>query len=409
MNLKSEGGLTLVEVVVIVLCVLAGLLVLTALPGAAPGAAMSANWMSVGTRGKDIYVAITGANTEREALGLPPIWPREPDPAADTNAADRALFSVTNSTDYFRVLYDEKNLGTPQWAPHVSGFDYGKLAGVGVPACPDGHVLRADNNMWTVAKNVRDDMSDLIPVLITRNIDASSLAAKVDELDFEEKTLRFDPGWPTPFGDKSFVMVRKSGAISKHRSKYVAWGFVYANQTFDTASTTDGAVAPPLKYLTPTREVTPGEQAYKEGAEIAYRLAGGRLGIARQGLRLRMTAMKKVGSFLLVVAMVFLAVFGMRYAIGAPDRRKYLTSGPVVGVWLCGYLSVACYFVGMAGERDACGLGFVLAALLAQAVGIGLARVFQRHNPVARRWQIGCLLVPLWLMFALVFLLIGAM
>lgn len=408
MNVKSASGLTLVELIVVVVCVVVGALVLVGLGGAA-GSAMSARMTAVGMRGKDIFVSITGANVEREALGQPPLWPREIDPNIDTNAADRALFSVTNSTDYFRVLYDEKNLGTPQWAPQVEGFNYGKLAGAWVSACPDGHVLTADNNMWTIAKNVRADMSDLIPVLITRNIDASSLAAKVDEQDLEEKTLRFDPGWQTPFGDRFFVMIRKGGAISKHRSKYVAWSVVYANQTFDAASTINGVVAPPLKYLTPSREITPGERAYKEGAEIAYRLAGGQLGIAKQELRMRMTAVKEVGPVLFVVAMVFLAVFGVRYAIGAPDRRKHLTSWPVVGVWLCGYLSVACYFVGMAGEKDACWQGFVLAALLAQVVGIGLARVFQRHNPAARRWQIGCLLVPLWLMLALVILLIGAM
>jgi len=63
-----------------------------------------------------------------------------------------------------------------------------------VPVCPDGHRLAAANNIWTVAKNLRGDMPDLIPVLITRNVEASSLAAKVGEQDLKEKTVRFDPG-----------------------------------------------------------------------------------------------------------------------------------------------------------------------------------------------------------------------
>jgi len=97
------------------------------------------------------------------------------------------------------------------------------------------------------------------PLLITRNIDASSLAARTTEQSLEAKSLRFDPVWKTPFGRKGYLLIRKGGAIFKaRRPKYMTWGIVYQNQVFDTSRMPDGRAAPPLKYLTPTREVVPG-------------------------------------------------------------------------------------------------------------------------------------------------------
>ena len=62
-----------------------------------------------------------------------------------------------------------------------------------------------------------------------------------------------------PFGSKGYVLIRKGGAIFNARPKYMSWGVVYQNHAFDTSRTPDGRAAPPLKDLTPTREVVPGE------------------------------------------------------------------------------------------------------------------------------------------------------
>ena len=213
---------------------------------------------AVGTRGRDIYVAIERANAERVPLGLPPLWPRDFDPAVDTNREAFADLDFDTSTAYFKWLIDEPHLDTPQWSPHVAGVDYSKFAGAGIHVCTNKN-LTADQNFWVVAKNVRPDMDDIVPVLVTRNIDASSLVARVVEGDFKTNSLRFDPAWKTPFGSKGFVLIRKGGAIFKARSKYMTWGIVYQNQVFDTSRTPDGRTAPPVKYLTPTREIVPGE------------------------------------------------------------------------------------------------------------------------------------------------------
>lgn len=256
MRLTSRSGLTLVELVVVIVI----LMLLASFPlGHPSNAAMSANMTAVGMRGKDIWVAITGANTEREALGQPPIWPRDFDPSVDTNAEELAQLDFDNSTDYFRWLHDEVRRNTTNGSPQAVGFDYSKLAGAGVSACPGGsQELTAANNMWAIAKNVRHDMHDIVPVLITRNVDASSLAARVGEQELREKTLRFDPCWKTPFSDKGLVIIRKGGAIFKARAKCMGYRVVYCNTGFDTTVTTNGVTAPPLKYLTPDREVVPG-------------------------------------------------------------------------------------------------------------------------------------------------------
>jgi hypothetical protein len=250
MNLKSAGGLTLVELIVVIVILL---FLASSIEVCPSSAVMQANMTAVGARGKDIWVAVTRENAEREALGLPPLWPRDFDPAVDTNADEFARLDFNNSTDYFMWLYENRLTVTNR-----VGFDYSRLAGAGVSACSDDKRLSAANNMWIVAKNVRDDMDDIVPVLITRNIDASSLAARVSVPDLKEKALRFDPGWKTPFSDKGFVMIRKGGAIFKARSKCTTYRVVYAGRVFDTALTTNGVVAPPLKYLTPDREVVPG-------------------------------------------------------------------------------------------------------------------------------------------------------
>ena len=256
MRWKSASGLTLVELLVIVALLL---FLFLCLPFWTPSnSVMQANMTAVGVRGRDIFVAIERANAERVPLGLPPLWPRDFDPAVDTNREALAELDLDSSTAYFKWLIDEPHLDTPQWTPRVTGVDYSKFAGAGVPACA-GRILTETNNLWTVAKNVRPDMDDIVPVLVTRNIDASSLAARVVEGDFKTKSLRFDPAWKTPFSDKGYVMIRKGGAVFKARYKYMTWGVVYQNQVFDTSRTPDGRVVPPLKYLTPTREIVAGE------------------------------------------------------------------------------------------------------------------------------------------------------
>jgi len=401
MNLKSASGFTLVELIVVVIVLFGLASVLIPCTSNAP---LQANMTAVGTRGRDIYVAIEGANTEREALGLPPIWPRDFDAAVDTNAEELARLDFKNSTDYFRWLHDANLGNTTNGSHRAEGFNYFKLAGAGVPKCADGQPLSAANNMWIVAKNVRPDMGDIVPVLVTRNIDASSLAASMTDRDFK-KTMRFDPTWGKPFSDKGFVLVRKGGAIFKPRPKYMSWRVVYMNQAFDTTRTQDGQVAPPLKYLTPTREVVLGDKAYENGAAIAYRMAGGWWG------QFKRTA-NHAGEGLLPalrVAIFLAPVYLVCFVRGHTNRKKEgllpPTSRPVMCVWICHFLAVTFYVVGSVGAAGDESWVYAVAAFVAQAVGVGLVLVFQRHDRETRRRQIKWLLVPLWVVLVCTVLL----
>jgi hypothetical protein len=245
---------TLVSLLVIV--VLLGLLSSALFP-CISSSMLSANMAAVGCRGKDIYVAIVGADTEREALGFPSVWPKS-NPTTN-NAGDISRINFTNSTDYFYALYDGDHADTEKHNPYVRGFDYSKLAGAGVPAHSGKGRLKADNNMWTIAKNLREDMEEIIPVLVTRNLAAESLVTDLQTVT--TRPLCFDEEWMDPFRKKGFVVVRKGGGIFNIRGRYARVNILYGNQTFMT--TVQGSQLPGLRYLTPSKEVAPTEATYQ--------------------------------------------------------------------------------------------------------------------------------------------------
>ena len=254
-NVMSRSGFSITELIVVILVL--GVLSAMIFPaGTHPDVP---NMTAIAVRGKDIYRSIIQANTDRALQGLPPVWP-----------TDGGAFDFPNSTEYFRHLYDESHAGSEAWKPILPEFDYSKLAGYKVPQC-DGMPLTADCNMWTVAKNVRDDLEDVFPVLITRNVDAASLASEETSWELERKSV-FDGEWSAPFSNRGFVLIRKSGAAFKMRSKYATYQSVYQRPRTRPLEHVDDAAQTglrrqadkPLKYLTPTREVIPGDAAYAD-------------------------------------------------------------------------------------------------------------------------------------------------
>jgi len=391
MRADYRCGFNLIGLAAVTVAVM--LLVLTLIP-AISNAVCGANMTAVGMRGRDIYVAITGANTEREPLGLPPVWPSEG--IQLTNAVDDIASMVfTNSTDYFNFLFDGKNLGTERWNPFVAGCNFLTLAGAGVPACTTGK-LTAENNLWTIAMNVRDEIDDMVPILITRNIDASSLADKVAEKDWD-KMLRFDPEWDTPYGNKAFIIIRKGGSIFKCRAKYASYGVVYGKRTFDAMVDKDGRPVKLLKYLTPTRVVVLGEQAYAEGAARGATLSADAFwrNVKRSAV---LPACACVGGVYLLAAGIFAAVRFLK-------RIKPCLTGYGVGFGLFHYVAAVfwlCLILEGALEF-AHGWALLALALLAQAAGVAFVCVRKRDDRAARvrgvKWMVTAPLVCLGMLF----------
>jgi prepilin-type N-terminal cleavage/methylation domain-containing protein len=254
MTSVKNQGFTLVELLVVI--GILGILASALFP-AISNAVMQANMTAVGARGRDIYVAITGANTEREPLGLGNVWPKtQLEGAAGAAGGEKDIGDevFTSSSDYFYRLYDGERVGSQEWSPYVAGFDYSKLAGAGVPAKSGSGALTDQNNMWVIGANVRDEMEDIIPILITRNLDCSSLYRDLPDGSIGDK-LQWSATYKTPFSNKGFVMIRKGGAMFKARDKYAVVKVVYQNQSFITTVT--GSTAAPLTYLGPNAAQNP--------------------------------------------------------------------------------------------------------------------------------------------------------
>lgn len=245
--MNKRSGLTLVEFFVIL--VILGIFS-AAMPCCPTNAFRQANMTAVGTRGRDIYVAITGVNTERKFVGLPPIWPSDAPPYSNHITGRVECFDFTSSTDYFKYIFDEEHYGADDWKPLVADFDYRLLAGPGVKECKDGK-LTAENNMWTIAKNITDATYDIIPFMVTRNLDAEYLW---DRFEGEPNSRRIPLGktWENPFSNKGAVIIRKGGGAFNVRAKYAMPLVIYNRPSFDYDFRKY-----PLKYLTPDKEVLP--------------------------------------------------------------------------------------------------------------------------------------------------------
>lgn len=217
------------------------------------------NLRAVAWRGRAIVSAIDLTNRARKDVGLTPIWPV----AARVNGSGNPIFEpacsgryAANSTDYFRWLYDEARLGSEDWNPQIADFDYTRLAGAGVSCCTNGR-LTAAHNIWMIAQNLHADMPDTTPVLVTRNIDASSLALRVTEKDMD-KHVTFSAEWRAPFANKYYVVIRKDGSAVYGTCKQTSYREIYGEKPFDATVDRRGRpYAVPLRYLTPTREASP--------------------------------------------------------------------------------------------------------------------------------------------------------
>ena len=167
------------------------------------------------SHGRSLFVAIIQAETDRWSQGFASVYPQTANSVSD-NKEDISGRVFANATDYFCELFDMQNKDKGgAWEPYIDS---------------DPNFAFVDGkSMWNVAAGLKDEMSDVVPVLISANFDCKNLPTK----SYDGKTnanVVIPIGTCPLLGNNGIVVVHKGGAVNYIPAHMVTLGVIYNKQ-----------------------------------------------------------------------------------------------------------------------------------------------------------------------------------